>query len=91
VQFDHAILGTTGISLDGRFSSQNSLESQVKAAAIAASRTSIVVADGDKIGVQAFSVFAGPEDISILITNGSEEECRALEAAKVHVIRKEFL
>ncbi len=91
VQFDHAFLGTTGISLDGKFSSQNSLESQVKSAAIGAARTSIVVADGEKIGIQAFSIFAGPGDISILITNGSEEQCRALEAAKVHVIRKEII
>ena len=87
VQFDHAFLGATGISEDGRFSSQNSLESQVKAAAIAASRTSIVVADASKIGVQAFSVFAGPEDISTLITDADHACCSALEDAHVHVIR----
>jgi DeoR/GlpR family transcriptional regulator of sugar metabolism len=87
VQFDHAFLGATGISADGRFSSQNSLESQVKTAAITAARTSIVVADASKIGVQAFSVFAGPEDISTLITDADHACCRALEDAHVHVVR----
>ena len=90
VQIDHAFLGTTGISEDGRFSSQNSLESQIKSAAIAAARTTIVVADIDKIGVHAFSVFAGPDDVTTLITDASAEQCRVLEAAGLHVLRVEM-
>jgi DeoR/GlpR family transcriptional regulator of sugar metabolism len=87
VQFDHAFIGATGISLEGRFSAQNGLESQVKSAAIAVARTSIVIADGSKIGVQAFSVFAGPGEITTLVTDGTEEQCRPLEETGLHVIR----
>lgn len=87
VQFDHAFLGTAGISWEGRFSSENSLESQVKRAAIGVARTSIVVADASKIGVQAFSVFAGPGEITTLVTDATDEQCHALEATGLYVIQ----
>lgn len=87
VQFDHAFLGTAGVSLEGRFSSNNSLESQVKRSAIEAARTSIVITDASKIGVQAFSVFAGPDEITTLITDAGEDQCQTLEAMGLDVVR----
>ena len=87
IHVDRAFLGTTGVSLDGRFSSQNSIESQVKRAAIAVARASVVIADGAKIGVTAFSVFSGPEDVNALITDADESTCRALEESGLYVIR----
>ncbi len=86
VQLDHAFIGTTGVSLDGRFSSQNSIESQSKRAAIAAARTSVVIADRSKIGVQAFSVFASSEDIDVLITDTDADVRPRFEDLGIHVI-----
>ncbi|MFW6250281.1 MAG: DeoR/GlpR family DNA-binding transcription regulator [Alkalispirochaetaceae bacterium] len=69
MQFDHAFLGVTGVSEEGRFSSQNSIEAQFKRQAIAAARNVVVLADADKIGKHAFSVFAGLEEVDILVTD----------------------
>ncbi len=87
VQIDHAFLGATGVSSDGRFSSQNSIESEVKRSAIAAARTAVVLADRQKLGVHAFSVFAGPEDVGVLITDASADESAQFEALGIHVIQ----
>lgn len=87
VQVDHAFIGTTGISLEGRFSAQNSIESEVKRHAISSARTAVVLAERQKIGVQAFSVFAEPNDIGVLVTDADEEECRRFESFGIHVIQ----
>ncbi len=86
VQLDHAFIGATGISLDGRFSSQNSVESQSKRLAISAARTAVVIADRSKIGVQAFSVFASSQDIDVLITDADADVRRRFEELGIHVI-----
>jgi DeoR/GlpR family transcriptional regulator of sugar metabolism len=64
-----AFLGTTGISRDGRFSSQNVIESQLKSEVISISGRSVVLADSSKIESSAFSIFAQPGDIDIVITD----------------------
>lgn len=86
VQLDHAFIGATGVSLDGRFSSQNSIESETKRAAISAARTAVVIADRSKIGVQAFSVFASSSEIDVLVTDADADVCRRFEDLGVHVI-----
>jgi DeoR/GlpR family transcriptional regulator of sugar metabolism len=86
VLVDHAFLGATGITRDGRFSSQNNIESEVKRGAIAAARTSVVLADRRKIGVQAFSVFAGPDEIDVLVSDVTQDERDAFESLGIHVI-----
>ncbi len=68
MQFDHAFIGVTGVSEDGRFSSQNSIEAQFKREAIAAARNVVILADADKIGKHAFSVFATLREVDILVT-----------------------
>lgn len=67
VHIETAFLGTTGLSADGAFSSQNLLESEVKRRVISSSRRSVVLTDHTKIGVHAFSVFARTDDIDLLI------------------------
>lgn len=86
VQVDHAFLGASGVSLEGRFSAQNSIEAEVKRHAIASARTVVVLVDRRKIGVQAFSVFAEPQEIGVLVTDADEEECRRFESFGIHVI-----
>lgn len=86
IHLDHAFLGATGITPDGRFSAQNSIESQTKRTAIAAARTTVVLADKSKLGVQAFSVFAEARDVAVLITDATGTVCRSLEDLGIHVI-----
>ena len=86
MNFDHAFIGTTGLSWDGRFSSQNIIEAQTKRAVISAARSSVVLCDAGKIWHDAFSVFATAEDIDILITNLDDAGTKRLEATGLHVV-----
>jgi DeoR/GlpR family transcriptional regulator of sugar metabolism len=86
IHVDHAFMGATGISWNGHFSARNSIEATTKRTAIASARTSVVLADRSKLGVQAFSVFAEAQDVSVLITDASRETCSALEELGIHVI-----
>ena len=90
VQLDHAFLGTTGVSDTGAFSSQNSIESEVKATAIRRAATAVVLADRSKIGVQAFSIFAEPADIDLLITDADLTVRRRFETLGIHVLGVEY-
>jgi len=67
--FDRAFLGTSGLSLEGVFSSQNAIESDVKRAVIAQAARTIVLTDASKIGQTAFSIFARPEQVQMVVTN----------------------
>ena len=73
---DRAVLGTSGVTADGAFSSQNSIETGTKRQAIAQSDRVVVIADASKIGVSAFSIFAQPADVHVLVT----EACTAAQA-----------
>jgi DeoR/GlpR family transcriptional regulator of sugar metabolism len=68
-QIDTCFLGTTGFTAEGVFSSQNTLESQLKSTVIRASGRRIILADHYKFGKSAFSVFARARDIDVLITD----------------------
>ena len=66
---DRAFLGTSGIGLDGVFSAQNTIESETKRAVIRQAARIAVVADASKVGQRAFSIFARPEDVHVLVTS----------------------
>ncbi len=66
---DLAFLGASGISSEGKFSSYNIFESQVKSTVVALSKRNIVLADSSKYKREAFSIFAESGDIDILITD----------------------
>jgi len=68
-QIETGFVGATGVTTDGVFSSQNIVESRLKKAVLASSRRRVILADSTKAGVQAFSVFARPDDVDILITD----------------------
>lgn len=70
---DRAFLGTSGLSLDGVFSAQNAIESELKRAVIGQAARTIVLTDASKIGQTAFSIFARPEDIRMVITSRAPE------------------
>lgn len=87
MNFDHAFLGTTGLSWSGRFSSQNTIEAQFKRAVITVAKKVVVLCDRSKIGHDAFSVFATAEDVDILIGDIDDEGRRRLEDTGLHVIQ----
>lgn len=72
VYIDRAFLGTSGIAADGSCSAWNALESEVKRAAIERARSVVVMADAEKIGRTAFSVFAESRDVSIYLLEDDE-------------------
>jgi len=86
VQLDHAFIGATDVALDGRCASQNSVEGEVKAAAIRNARRATILADRSKINAGAFSIFAGPGDYQMLITDADAPTRSALEQTGIHVI-----
>ncbi len=73
-QIEVAFLGTTGFSEEGIFSAQNTLEAQIKKAVIKSSRHRIMLVDHYKYRTVAFSIFARPEDIDILVTDSDFPE-----------------
>jgi DeoR family fructose operon transcriptional repressor len=86
VQIDTCFIGTTGFSPDGVFSSQNVIESQLKAAVIRCSRTVVMLADHSKYGGTAFSVFARAEDIDVLVTDSAFAEAEKVAALGMEVV-----
>ncbi len=88
MHFDHAFVGATGVALDGRLSSQNSIEAQLKRRVVAAASTSVILADSSKFGRNAFSEFSTMSDIDILITDSGtdSETVAALRADGVDVL-----
>lgn len=89
-------VGTSGISNEALFSAQNSIESQFKAQVLRIADRRIILADHYKLGHSAFSVFARPGDVDLLITDClkmKEEEReqvlslkRSFEAMNIEVI-----
>jgi DeoR/GlpR family transcriptional regulator of sugar metabolism len=86
-QIETCFLGATGISAEGRFSSQNLMEAQLKALAIERSRRCVVLADHTKYSVSAFSVFATADRVDVLVTDAGFEQSQALEALGIEVLR----
>jgi len=86
LQIDTCFMGTTGFSRDGVFSSQNVIESQLKAAVIRCSRTVVMLADHSKYGGTAFSVFARAEDIDVLVTDSAFAEADKVAALGMELV-----
>lgn len=84
--FDRAFLGTSGVSAEGAFSSQNTIESEVKRSVIAQAARSVVVADASKIGRSAFSIFARAEEVQLFVTTASEVARELAASAPFEVI-----
>lgn len=67
--YDICFIGAAGFSAEGHFSSQNSLESEIKRLVLQRSSKRIICADSSKYGVQAFSIFAEGAEVDTLITD----------------------
>jgi DeoR/GlpR family transcriptional regulator of sugar metabolism len=85
-QIETCFLGASGISKDGLFSSQNIIESQLKKSILDASRRKVILADHTKYDVMAFSIFAKPENIDVLITDSAFPDPEILRSLGVEVV-----
>lgn len=69
LQFDIAFIGATGITAEGDFLTQNAIEGRLKRAMLTAARRRVILADSSKFEARAFSKFARPDLVDILITD----------------------
>jgi DeoR/GlpR family transcriptional regulator of sugar metabolism len=85
-QIETCFLGATGVLSRGIFSSQNILESQLKQQVLEVSGRRVVMADSNKFGHSAFSVFARSSDIDILITDTGFKESENMVRQGLEII-----
>jgi DeoR/GlpR family transcriptional regulator of sugar metabolism len=81
-----AFLGTSGFSPEGVFSSQNTIESELKQQVIRRAGRTVILADRAKFGRTAFSVFARAEDVDLVVTDVAPGEEPALDALSVELL-----
>jgi len=85
-QIQTCFMGTTGFSSGAVFSAQNINEAQIKRAVIEKAERSVVLADRSKLGVNAFSVFARPEEIDILVSDVKPDEAEQLRRLELELL-----
>ena len=90
-QIETGFVGTTGYDAEGVFSSQNVIESQLKKQVLESSKRRVILADSTKADIRAFSVFARPGEVDILITDSGCSYCTQLRKLGIEVLiaRKE--
>ncbi len=89
-QIETSFLGTTGFSEEGIFSAQNTLEAEVKKSVIKSSKRTVMLVDHHKFGTTAFSIFARPEDIDILITDSGCKDRKKILSLGIETIFAEL-
>ncbi|HOV62662.1 MAG TPA: DeoR/GlpR family DNA-binding transcription regulator [Spirochaetia bacterium] len=85
-QIETCFLGAAAFTEEGIFMSQNMIEAQLKAETLKVSRRRIILCDSSKYGKPAFSVFARPGDIDVLITDRGFPDKKRFEAFDMEVI-----
>ena len=85
-QIETGFVGATGFDAEGVFSSQNVIESQLKKQVLLSSKRRVILADSTKADVRAFSVFARPEEVDILITDSGCSYCTNLRKLGIEVL-----
>ncbi len=85
-RIETCFIGATGISKDGAFSAQNVFESQLKRLVLGVSKRRVVLADSSKFDRTAFSVFAEPDDVDVLIVDAGFEHTDELSEKGIDVI-----
>ena len=85
-QLEIAFVGATAFSSEGLFLSQNTIESKTKSIALRVAKRAIVLADSSKYGISAFSVFARPEEVDVLITDSRFEDVPIFQDLGIEVL-----
>lgn len=86
---DLALLGTNGISIERGLTTPDPAVAAVKAAAVAAARRRVLLADRTKFGVDSFCRFARVRDLEAIVTDSGldGDEVAAYEAHGIRVVR----
>lgn len=85
-QIETCFIGATGFSAGGVFSSQNIIETQLKQRVLEASGRRIITADSSKFNKVAFSIFARPETVDILVTDSDFTHTKEFAALGIEVV-----
>lgn len=80
---DIAFVGASGFDRAGCASAQSQAEAEIKRAALSRARKRVLLLDSRKVGAAAFALFAGPEDLDLVIIDsdldpGKEAALRSL-------------
>ncbi|HTX73048.1 MAG TPA: DeoR/GlpR family DNA-binding transcription regulator [Rectinemataceae bacterium] len=86
IQVQSCFIGATGFTNGGCFATQNANEAQIKRQALRISKRRIIAADSSKYGVSAFSIYARPGDVDLLITDGRFADSALLLTLGIEVI-----
>jgi DeoR family fructose operon transcriptional repressor len=86
---DVAFVGANGFSVERGFTTPDAAEAATKRALIGAAGRTVVLADSSKAGVNHFAIFAGLEDVDLLITDAGLDSRTTgeLEATGLQVVR----
>ena len=79
-------VGATGFSEKGYFSAQNTIESKLKSKVLEVSKRGFVLADSSKYRNSAFSVFARPDDVDVLITDSRFYDSALFQSLGIEVL-----
>lgn len=85
-QLNICFLGATGFTDRGVFSAQNIIESRLKAQVLQVSTRRVILSDSSKYGKGAFSVFARPQDVDILVTDPGFEDVERFRELGIEVL-----
>lgn len=86
LRIETCFLGATGVTSTGLFSSENSIEAEVKRQVLAISRRRIVLVDASKLQKEAFAVFARADSIDILIVDRWGAALEPLKAMGIEIL-----
>lgn len=86
IQVQSCFLGATGFTSGGSFATQNANEAQIKRQALRMCKRRIIAADSSKYGVNAFSIYARPGDVDLLITDSGFSDSGLLLSLGIEVL-----
>ena len=86
IQVQSCFIGATGFTNGGCFATQNANEAQIKRQALKISKRRVIVADSSKYGVSAFSIYARPGDVDLLITDSRFQDTALLLPLGIEVL-----
>jgi DeoR/GlpR family transcriptional regulator of sugar metabolism len=79
-------VGAAGFTDDGVFTSQNTIEAELKSEVLSLSKRRFILADHTKYNAFGFSVFARPGDFDVLISDSGFRDADRLSALGVEVV-----
>jgi len=85
-QIESCFVGATGFSAAGIFSSQNTIEAQLKRQVLKVSKRRVILADHSKFNKDAFAVFGRADEVDVLITDALRPGMEELRTLGIEVV-----